>query len=156
MTGPAGGFISIAGERYYRIAGYDRMPPFLMNIASDTDLWMFISSNGGLTAGRVDADGALFPYETVDKLHEGHHHAGPVTLLRVERKGGEAILWEPFSGRPAEYFDIERKIYKNVTGNMVTVTPDKPWLDCSTWATPSLSRVDVFLTWSAQLLSEGF
>ncbi len=60
-SGPAGGFMTIEGERFYRIGNYDRMPPFFMSIASDTDLWMFISSSGGLTAGRVDADGALFP-----------------------------------------------------------------------------------------------
>lgn len=119
IPGSVGGFVSVDGERYYRIAGYDRMPPFLMNIASDSDLWMFISSGGGLTAGRVDADGALFPYETVDKLHEGHHHAGPVTLVRIERDGGEMILWEPFTESSLEDFRIERNLYKNIIGNRV-------------------------------------
>ena len=51
--------------------------------ASDADLWMFIASGGGLTAGRVDADGSLFPYQTVDKLHDAHHHPGLVTLIRI-------------------------------------------------------------------------
>ncbi len=117
--GAAGEFISFEGERYYRIAGYDHMPHFLMNIASDTDLWMFISSGGGLTAGRVDADGALFPYEAVDKLHKGHHRAGPVTLARVWRKGGESVLWEPFTKSSREDFRIERNLYKNIIGNRV-------------------------------------
>jgi len=30
------------GERYYRIDNNDRMPPFLMNIVSASDQWMFI------------------------------------------------------------------------------------------------------------------
>lgn len=77
------GFISIGGERYYRIDGFDRMPPFLMNIPSDTDLWMFVSSSGGLTAGRVDADGAIFPYETVDRLHDGYHPSELSTDFRI-------------------------------------------------------------------------
>ena len=67
-----------------------------MSLASDTDLWMFVTSGGGLTAGRVDADGALFPYLTVDQLHDAHHHTGPVTLIRVERRAPGRVLWEPF------------------------------------------------------------
>jgi hypothetical protein len=70
--GPAGaavegGTVTLAGERYHRIRHVDAMPPFLMSVVSASDLWMFVSSNGGLTAGRVDADAALFPYTTVDR-----------------------------------------------------------------------------------------
>ena len=43
----------------------DDIDPFLMTVVSNSDLWMFVSSGGGLTAGRVDAEGSLFPYETV-------------------------------------------------------------------------------------------
>lgn len=114
---PAGGFVTLDGEPYYRIGGSDRMPPFLMSLASDTDLWMFVTSAGGLTAGRRDADGALFPYETVDRLHDGHHHTGPVTLLRVRGARGVAIAWEPLSARSAEDRQVERNLYKNVLGN---------------------------------------
>ncbi len=113
---PAGAFVTLEGEDYYRIAGVDRMPPFLMTLASDCDLWMFVTSKGGLTAGRVDADGAIFPYETVDKLLDGHHHTGPITLLRVRAGTGEERLWEPFAAAdPAE--GVERNLYKNVAGN---------------------------------------
>ena len=79
LTPPAGGFVTRDGETYYRISAFHRLDPFLMTLASDTDLWMFIASSGGLTAGRVDPDGALFPYRTVDQLHEvmeGHQKAG--------------------------------------------------------------------------------
>jgi hypothetical protein len=114
---PTGGFTSVDGEEFYRISEYDLMPPFLMSIASDTDLWMFVSSRGGLTAGRIDADGSLFPYETVDRLHDVHHHTGPVTLIRTRTgKGGEA-LWKPFTGQSRESFRIERNLYKNTIGN---------------------------------------
>ena len=58
----------INGEVFYCIRGYDRMRPFFMNIVSDTDLWMFISSKGGLSAGRINADHAIFPYYTDDKI----------------------------------------------------------------------------------------
>ncbi len=114
---PSGRFTSIDGELYYRISSYDLMPPFLMSIASDTDLWMFISSNGGLTAGRVDPDGSLFPYETADKLRHAHLHTGPVTLIRSKRGGGSDTLWEPFAESSSELFRTERNLYKNTIGN---------------------------------------
>ncbi|MBN1884340.1 MAG: hypothetical protein JW876_02290 [Candidatus Krumholzibacteriota bacterium] len=118
-TVPHGGFVTIGGGRWYRIAGYDRLDPFLMNIPSDTDLWMYISSNGGLTAGRGDAEQSLFPYETVDRLHDGHHHTGPVTIVRARAAGGDAVAWQPFSDRAAWEFRVERNISKNLTGNRV-------------------------------------
>jgi hypothetical protein len=37
-------------------------------VVSNGDLWMFVGSNGALTAGRRDPDRALFPYQTADKL----------------------------------------------------------------------------------------
>jgi hypothetical protein len=105
------------GEPCYRISAYDRLPPFLVSVASDTDLWMFVSSAGGLTAGRRDADGALFPYETVDRLHDGHHHTGPITLLRVRRAGGPTALWQPFAERDPATSAIERNLYKTLAGD---------------------------------------
>jgi len=116
---PAGEFTWVDGEEFYRISAYHRLPPFLMSITNDADLWMFISSGGGLTAGRIDAEGSLFPYETVDKLHDAHHHTGPVTLLRVQRPTGRDVLWEPFSERAPEEFRGERNLYKTPLGNQV-------------------------------------
>ena len=69
---PVGAFVAREGEEYYRISGYHRLPPFLMSLPSDTDLWMFVASGGGLTAGRVDAEGSLFPYVTVDQIGRAH------------------------------------------------------------------------------------
>jgi hypothetical protein len=112
-----GGFAFFDGEACYRITDYDAMSPFLMSLASDTDIWMYISSAGGLTAGRVDVDGGLFPYETEDKLHVAHHHTGPITLFRVRRRSEPATLWQPFSERSAGDFQIDRNLYKNAIGN---------------------------------------
>ena len=40
----------------YKIENVDEMSPFLMSITSSDNHWMFISSNGALTAGREKAD----------------------------------------------------------------------------------------------------
>ena len=116
-AGPRGEFVLREGEAGYEIRGYDSMPPFLISLPTDTDLWMFISSSGGVTAGRRDPDGALLPYETVDRLHDAHMWAGPVTLLRIRRGPGAAELWEPFAARPGSELGIERSLFKNVAGN---------------------------------------
>jgi hypothetical protein len=52
------------------------MPPFFMSLVSGADHWLFISSTGGLTAGRTNADSALFPYETEDKITAHHELTG--------------------------------------------------------------------------------
>jgi len=115
---PAGGFVEVDGEPWYRIAHHDRLAPFLMSVVSDTDLWMFLASNGGVTAGRVDPDGALFPYETEDRLYDAHLHSGPLTMIRVG-SGEAARLWHPFApGAPVDP-SIERHLLKNVPGNQV-------------------------------------
>ena len=71
-----GTFVSLDGERFYVIDNVDKMAPFFISLVSDGDHWMFISSNGGLTAGRVSPETALFPYITVDKIHESTRHRG--------------------------------------------------------------------------------
>ncbi len=112
-----GGFVELDGRMHYRIAAYQRLEPFLVSLASDTDLWLFASSDGGLTAGRVDPDGALFPYVTVDRLHDSRHHAGPVTIFRCERVGGESLLLRPFSRTAENRPGLERNLYKNTACN---------------------------------------
>jgi hypothetical protein len=116
-TSPVGEFVDLDGETYYRISAFHRLDPFLMTLPADTDLWMFIASGGGLTAGRVDADGSLFPYRTVDELHDAHHHTGPLTLIRVEGKNGKRVCWEPFAETNNESPMVERNLYKNTIGN---------------------------------------
>ena len=107
------GFIDIDGEGFYAIPHVDRLGPFLMSIVSDSDLWMFVSSRGGLTAGRGSAASALFPYETDDRLHQAAGITGPVTALRLS----EGTVWCPFA-EPATP-DVARNLYKSVVGDQV-------------------------------------
>jgi len=109
---------ALPDERTHRIRHVDAMPPFLMSVVGASDLWMFVTSSGGLTAGRVDADAALFPYVTVDRLIESAEHTGPKTLLRVTR-GGRRSLWEPFSERGCGAYRVERHLQKSVLGHEV-------------------------------------
>jgi hypothetical protein len=90
------GLVDIDGSGYYAINDIDRMHPFLMSVVSDGDRWMFVSSTGGLTAGRVDASGALFPYQTDDDLHHAGGVIGPATAVRVASSGyGEPLARLP-------------------------------------------------------------
>jgi len=111
-----GAYVKIGDEPFYRIANYDAMPPFLMSLTSDSDHWLFVSSNGALTAGRKDPDRALFPYYTDDRIHDSQDQTGSKTLLLVTR-GGKIFLWEPFSQRYEGLYRISRSLYKSVFGN---------------------------------------
>ena len=110
--------IEIGGERFYRIVNYDTMPPFLMSIVGDSDHWMFVSSTGALTAGRMDPDHALFPYYTDDRIHDSQDQTGGKTILRVVR-GGRAALWEPFSLRYDGLYRVTRSLLKSVYSNKI-------------------------------------
>ena len=59
-----GDYVTRDGESYYRIANVDGMDDFFISVVSDSNHWMFISTRGGLSAGRTDCDSALFPYYT--------------------------------------------------------------------------------------------
>ena len=111
-----GGFESIDGERYYAIKNVDQMPAFLISLVSDCDHWMFIASNGGLTAGRESPETALFPYVTVDRIYESTPHTGSKTLLRV-KLGNDTYLWEPFNLEIRQSFSVTRNLYKSALGN---------------------------------------
>ena len=75
--------IEINGEKYYKIENHNQMRPFFMSIVSDSNHWMFISSNGGLSAGRKNAEYALFPYYTDDKITEMYDVTGTKTIVRI-------------------------------------------------------------------------
>lgn len=113
-----GQFIIINGEEFYQIKNYDYMPPFFMSVTSDSDHWMYISSTGGLTAGRKNPNNALFPYYTDDKIHKFSETTGNVTIFQV-CKEGKYYIWEPFSIRFEGIYKIERNIYKNIVGNKI-------------------------------------
>ena len=113
-----GGFTDINGESFYKIANYHQMDPFFMTIVSSSDHWMFISSNGALTAGRKNPDLALFPYYTVDKIQDSAEISGSKTILLVTREN-KTSLWEPFSDKYNGVYKIQRNIYKSVYGNKI-------------------------------------
>ena len=89
-----------------------------MSIVSDSNHWMFISSNGGLSAGRKNAEYALFPYYTDDKITEAAEITGSKSIFRIEKEGQE-IIWEPYSIRNEGRFNITQNLYKSWLGNKV-------------------------------------
>lgn len=111
-------FVKIDGEDFLKISSNDLMRPFFMSIVSNSNHWMFISSNGGLSAGRKDAEHALFPYYTDDKITEAAEITGSKSIFWIESKG-EHFLWEPFSDRFEGRYQISRNLYKNILGNKV-------------------------------------
>ena len=111
-----GTFCTIKGERFYKITNFDRMSPFLMSIVSNDDHWMFISSNGSLSAGRKNPDNALFPYCTDDKINDYQDITGSKTIIIVSTEKG-LLLWEPFSTKCPYAYSIQRNLYKNRLGN---------------------------------------
>ncbi|MBQ8702589.1 MAG: hypothetical protein IJ549_07485 [Prevotella sp.] len=107
---------SVETAEFFEVKNVDGMEPFFMNVVSGTDLWTFMSSNGGITAGRRSADWALFPYDTDDKVTDSVENTGSKTLVR---RAGDSRCWEPFSVRSEGLFNLERNLYKSRIGNSV-------------------------------------
>ncbi|MEP4532550.1 MAG: hypothetical protein ABJ004_05650 [Cyclobacteriaceae bacterium] len=114
----SGDFVRIENEEFYKISGYDRMRPFFVSLVSHSDHWLFISTTGGLSAGRTNANSALFPYYTDDKIEDLSDTIGSKTILRVS-KDEKTYLWEPFSSRYEGAYNLHRNLYKNLTGNKI-------------------------------------
>ena len=110
--------IEIGGETFFKISNVNEMPPFFMSIVSDSNHWMFIASNGGLTAGRKDAEYSLFPYYTDDKITSNVENTGSKTIFWVY-KNNQSYLWEPFSERGIGKFKYTRNLYKSKFGNKI-------------------------------------
>jgi hypothetical protein len=114
----SGQFVEIDNEKYYQIKNYHEMPDFFISIVSDSDHWMFISSNGSLSAGRKDRDNALFPYYTDDKIHDYRDKTGSKTWLLADKEG-KKFLWEPFTEDSRKFYKITRNLYKSIYGNKI-------------------------------------
>ena len=133
----SGTFVNHAGERFYSIRNVDGMPPFFISVISSDDHWLFVSSTGGLTAGRVSPETALFPYMSVDKIHDSTPHTGPRTIMRVHGAAGNRY-WEPFNREHRGRFAISRNLYKNTLGNKLCfeeVNHDLELVFRYTWST---------------------
>tara|TARA_R110000868_G_scaffold37111_14_gene131601 strand:+ start:8459 stop:11917 length:3459 start_codon:yes stop_codon:yes gene_type:complete len=113
-----GSFITLDGVEYYKISNYDQMTPFFISVVSDSDHWLYISTKGGLSAGRKNPENSLFPYYTDDKIHDSGDLTGSKTILSVT-KSEKTFLWEPFTERFEGVYNIERNIYKSIPGNQL-------------------------------------
>lgn len=109
-----GEYVSLDGERYYRIANSHQMPEFFMSLVGASDHWMFVSSHGALTAGRCDPDSALFPYAADDQISIARANTGCLTLVQDPETGA---IWEPFHTGDLSESGIRRNLYKTPLGN---------------------------------------
>jgi len=111
-----GKFVQLDGETFYCIENYDRMADFFMTITSSSDVWNTLWSQGGLTAGRIDCDHAIFPYYTADKIADAKTYTGSYTAVLAAVKN-DVYIWEPFTQN--QVYNVKRNLYKNTTGSKV-------------------------------------
>ena len=131
---PEGRLCVADGLEWYRVDDYDLLDPFLVNVTSRSDLWLFVSSTGALTAGRRSPEHALFAYETDDRLHRSGGRTGPFTLIRT---GTGADPWQPFAPH-APYGTVRRSVAKTLCGDRLRFEEHNPELGLTfryTWAT---------------------
>ncbi len=114
-----GEFVNLNGERFYKIENVDRMDPFFISVVSASNHWLFISSTGCLSAGRIRPENALFPYRSVDHIHESAENTGAKTLIRLSSQKGVA-KWEPFNPQHDGLYELQRNLYKNSVGDKIT------------------------------------
>lgn len=113
-----GEFVSIDGDKYYQIKNVDQMAPFFISVVSASDHWLFISSTGCLSAGRIRPENALFPYKSVDYIHENAENTGSKTIVKVTSEAG-IQQWEPFNQHHDSLYQLRRNIYKNIAGDKI-------------------------------------
>jgi len=113
-----GKFVDLKGERYYKISHVDQIPPFFISVVSASDHWLFISSTGSLSAGRIRPENALFPYKSVDHIHENAENTGSKSIFRIQ-EGQVTLTWEPFNTHQNSLYEIERHLYKNTIGDKI-------------------------------------
>ena len=113
-----GEYTFLDGEDFFVIRNYDLMPPFFMSVVSANDHWLFISSNGALSAGRVNPENALFPYYTDDKITDSVGITGASILFRVIEENGVS-LWKPFTKPLNGGYNCTGNLYKNRVGNRI-------------------------------------
>jgi len=102
----------------YRIKNVDRLEPFLMSLTSSDNHWMFISSNGALTAGREKADNALFPYITDNLIHTSLNTTGPKTKINIYKNNEKINTWSPLSYLPTNH-NVRKNLYKDALGDNI-------------------------------------
>ncbi len=108
-----GSFVNINGVEYYKVSNSQNLTPFFIQISSASDIWIFLSSNGALTAGRQNSLCNIFPYTTDDKLNLDYE-TGSKTIIKANGK-----TWQPFEQYGAQKYNITRNIYKSCYANSV-------------------------------------
>ncbi|MEM7681000.1 MAG: hypothetical protein AAF288_03500 [Planctomycetota bacterium] len=116
---------------WMQIDDAERMRPFFMTVVSASDLWLYVSSRGGLTAGRCEPEQCLFPYETDDRIHLAGGQVGPVTRLTVQGAASDdAVVWRPFLP-PADGPVASESIRKSLLGHRLVFESTHPELGLS-------------------------
>ena len=113
-----GELVQYDGESFYRITHARSHEAVLHEHRRNSDHWLFVASNGGMTAGRKTPKQSLFPYTTEDKIVDGARVTGPYTALLVH-SSGKTRLWHPFRDEDSLVYRSTRRLYKNVLGNRV-------------------------------------
>src|SRR5690606_1859004 len=116
---------SVDGERCHVIDGVESLPPFLLALASASDVWAYLTSNGGITAGRRNRDHALFPYRTEDLVADDAGTTGGVTRLRVTDSAGATHEWRPFEPLNPELPQARRRLLKSDLGDVIHLEEER-------------------------------
>ncbi len=117
-------FIEDDGDTWILIDDIEERLPFFVALASDSDVWAFVSTAGSLAAGRCDAEGSFFPYETVDRIHARWEHTGPRTWIRIH-DGDAVTLWQPFAPRLDGGAGV-RSVWKNLSSTRLRLREEHP------------------------------
>ncbi|MDG2125432.1 MAG: hypothetical protein P8J87_17140, partial [Verrucomicrobiales bacterium] len=117
-----GNHVQLDGEEFFKISNSHDMDDFFMSLVGSGDHWMFISSNGALTAGRQNADNALFPYAADDQISAARAHTGSITLVRTSSdESTTPHVWQPFAPHSAGTDRFHRNLYKNPLGTKLVL-----------------------------------
>ena len=118
--------VFLDGEAFYKIENFDAMNDFFMTITSSSDVWNFCWAQGGISAGRKNADYPIFPYYTCDKIQDQKGTTGSVTIIKIKSEGKRGVIWQPFANlfstgaeRYADTMGIQRNLYKNLNGSKI-------------------------------------
>ncbi|MFN2319789.1 MAG: hypothetical protein ABR500_08920, partial [Dermatophilaceae bacterium] len=126
----------VDGETCHVIDAAESLPTFLMTLTSASDVWAYLTSNGGITAGRRNADRAIFPYRTEDLVADAADNTGGVTRLQVTDAAGVTSEWWPFHPVRPELPAVHRRLLKTDLGDVVHLEEERPDLSATvrvTW-----------------------
>ena len=89
-------YVLIDGEQWFQIENSHLMPEFFTTPVSPDNHWMFVSSHGAVTAGRKDAEHALF---SVLLKRQAGGHGGSFRFADVDSRPTPRAAALPFGDR---------------------------------------------------------